>query len=46
MYASEYIAKLQALINEYGDMECVDSYDEQIGDPEYIEGSFVLAFKA
>lgn len=46
MLASEYVEKLNELIEKYGDGECVDSNDEQIGNPEVIEGLFVLAEEA
>lgn len=46
MIASEYIAKLQELIAEHGDLICVDTYDNQIGEPEECDGTFVLADKS
>jgi hypothetical protein len=35
MKASEYVKLLQDLIDEFGDLECVDSTDQQIGIPEH-----------
>lgn len=46
MKASEYVARLQALIKEHGDLECVDASDEQIPTPEEVDGAFVLADRA
>lgn len=46
MKASEYIEHLRRLMDIHGDLECVDSEDEQIGSPEEIEGVFVLADRA
>lgn len=44
--ATEYIAKLQQLMSEHGDLECVDAYDNSISAPEEVEGAFVLADQA
>lgn len=46
MRASEIIHALQLLMEEFGDLEVVDSYDDPIGDPEEIDGAFVIADKA
>lgn len=46
MKASEYIDKLQALIDKHGDLECIDTYENLISDPEECEGDFVLAKEA
>lgn len=46
MKASEYIKLLQALIERYGDLECVDANDEHIFPPEEVDGAFVLAESA
>jgi hypothetical protein len=42
MYASEYIRKLQALLDEHGDLYCEDNYGNQVDDPEEATGVFVL----
>lgn len=46
MKATEYIQLLQALADEHGDFECVDTDDEPMNDPEEVEGVFVLAEKS
>lgn len=35
MRASEFVAKLQALIAEHGDLEVTDSHDNPVADPEF-----------
>lgn len=46
MKASEYVEKFKELIELYGDLECVDSRDEPMPEPEEVEGVFVLADNA
>lgn len=44
MKASEYIKLLQDLVDEHGDLELVDTYDNPVPlHPEEVEGTFVLA---
>ena len=47
--ASEYIAALTELIDEHGDLDCVDSQDEPMAYPEFSDDTgkpaFVLAEK-
>lgn len=51
MKASEYVHELNKLIEEHGDLELVDSFDESLSVPEHYEDSdsepvFVGADKA
>lgn len=46
MLASDYIRLLNDLVEEHGDLECVDTEDEDMNEPEEVEGKFVLADKA
>jgi len=46
MKVSEYIEKLQALRVDHGDLECVDTRDNPMPNPEFnddVEPCFVLA---
>lgn len=48
MYASDVVAQLQKLINQHGDLEVVDEYDNEMDPVEYsTDGdspAFVVAF--
>ena len=46
MKLSELLTRLFEIKTQYGDLDCVDSYDEAIGDPEVIDGVLVLCDKS
>lgn len=37
MRLSEYIEKLQRLLDEHGDHEVVDTHNDPVGEPEFID---------
>ncbi len=49
MQMSEYIQVLQDMLKEHGDHECIDSFEDEIGDPEFNDDNgavFVMADRA